>query len=50
MQNEKACTDESIINEQNLKFVSYNVDLNALDARHFMLYKQPIWLMKLWFD
>jgi hypothetical protein len=49
MQIEKACTDPSVINENNLKFIN-DVEYAKLDSRHFLLFKQLICLVKMWFD
>ncbi len=49
MQIERACKDESLINAENLSFLS-TVAPDDLDPRHFLLFKQLTCLSKLWFD
>ncbi|CDW77722.1 UNKNOWN [Stylonychia lemnae] len=46
MQIEKSCTDPTIINEDNLAFLN-DIDPNALSPRNFLLYKQLICLVQM---
>ncbi len=49
LQIEKACTDSTLVNQENLAFIN-EVDPQTLDPRHFLLFKQLVCLCKLWFQ